>query len=376
MEPKTEANPEEETQQEQQAETPAATVEKEQAVLAPETADPEPIFAKMEKMRRAVEEGKDDQPAEKEAEDKAAPEESGKQDKKETETDAESGDGSDNELERLKRELRKRDGKYGSEKQQLTARIDALERQLQDAAAKMAEAPSAKPASVLPTENGEIQEPTDENLKEAYGDDFEDQIGRDFAVRLWKSNQRLLQAHEKHLIERMDGLAETKLAKAQAQKTMERAVQEIEAVVPGASELDAKADTNGFGAYLDEEHGDTGFTRREVADRAIASLRNGASGSEYDRAKSTLVRLFKGFSGGNESETGSETKERTAAKPRPDPKQYVMPSTSKADRNPTFSGTMTVDQAREAMRKAAASGKLEEALSSIFNKAARGEIVA
>lgn len=368
MQTETEARPAEETLTEQQADTPVAVVEQEQIVLAPETADPEPIFAKMEKMRRAVEEGKDEPPAEQPTEAEAAPEESG-EDKEQTEPDegAETG-----ELERLKRELRKRDGKYGSEKQQLTARIDALERQLQEAAARMAEAP-AKTASVLPAERKEISEPTDEDLKDAYGDDFEDQIGRDFAAKLWKSNQRLLQAHEKQLIERMDGLAESKLAKAQAQKTLERAVQEIDALVPGASELDAKADTNGFGAYLDEEQGDTGFTRREVADRALSVLRNGASGSDYERAKSTLVKLFKGFAGGD-AETAA-TSERTATKPRPDPKQYVMPSTSKADRSPSLSGTMTVDQARETMRKAAESGDIDKVLSSVFKKARSGEIV-
>lgn len=370
MQTETEAKTAEETLTEQQADTPVAVVEQEQAVLAPETADPEPIFAKMEKMRRAVEEGKDEPPAEQPTEAEAAPEESG-EDKEQTEPD----DGTEtDELERLKRELRKRDGKYGSEKQQLTARIDALERQLQEAAARMAEAPAAKPASVLPTEKAEVADPTDEDLKAAYGDDFEDQIGRDFASRLWKSNQRLMQAHERQLIERMDGLAESKLAKAQAQKTLERAVQEIEAVVPGASELDANADTNGFGAYLDEEQGDTGFTRREVADRALSAIRGGASGSDYERAKSTIVRVFKGFAGGDAE--ADATKERTATKSKPDPKQYVMPSTSKADRAPSLSGTMTVDQARETMRKAAESGDIDKVLSSVFKKARSGEIVA
>lgn len=371
MDPTTEAKTEEEIQ-EQKAAEPTAVVEQEEAVLAPETADPEPIFQKMEEMRRAVEEGKDVHPAAEPQQAEAAPDKSGEDDKT-SETDAKEGDGTD-ELERLKRELRKRDGKYGSEKQQLTARIDALERQLQEAAARMAEAPAAKSASVLPTEKAEVADPTDEDLKAAYGDDFEDQIGRDFAARLWKSNQRLMQAHERQLIERMDGLAESKLAKAQAQKTLERAVREIEAVVPGASELDAKADTNGFAAYLDEEHGDTGFTRREVADRALASLRGGATGSDYERAKSSLVKLFKGF-GGNGSETES-TKERTAPKPRPDPRQYVMPSTSKADRNQAPAGTMTVDQAREAMRNAAASGDIDKVLASVFKKAVKGEVVA
>ena len=371
MDPTTEAKPAEETE-EQKAAEPTAVVEQEEAVLAPETADPEPIFHKMEEMRRAVEEGKVAPPADAPQATKAVPAEAGKQDEEQTQTDAKEGEGTD-ELERLKRELRKRDGKYGSEKQQLIARIDALERQLQESAARMAEAP-AKPSGALPVDKAEIAEPTDEILKEAYGDDFEDQIGRDFAARLWKSNQRLLQAHERQLIERMDGLAESKLAKAQAQKMLERAVSEIEEIVPGASELDANADTNGFAAYLDEEHGDTGFTRREVADRALASIRGGATGSDYERAKSSLVRLFKGF-GGNASETES-TKERTASKPRPDPKLYAMPSTSKADRNQALAGTMTVDQAREAMRTAAASGNIDAVLSSVFKKAVKGEVVA
>lgn len=371
MDPTTEAKPAEETE-EQKAAEPTAVVEQEEAVLAPETADPEPIFQKMEEMRRAVEEGKDAPPADAPQATKAVPAEAGKQDEEQTQTDAKEGEGTD-ELERLKRELRKRDGKYGSEKQQLTARINALERQLQESAARMAEA-LAKPSGALPVDKAEIAEPTDEILKEVYGDDFEDQIGRDFAARLWKSNQRLLQAHERQLIERMDGLAESKLAKAQAQKMLERAVSEIEEIVPGASELDANADTNGFAAYLDEEYGDTGFTRREVADRALASIRGGATGSDYERAKSSLVRLFKGF-GGNASETES-TKERTASKPRPDPKLYAMPSTSKADRNQALAGTMTVDQAREAMRTAAASGNIDAVLSSVFKKAVKGEVVA
>lgn len=370
-----------------QAETQEAPVlqadEAQQVVAVPANPDdPIPEFAEMENIRRAVEEGKEPGAAQvAEDEGAAKPDEAGskqeqpdaeggKPDADETKQDEEPGD----ELERLRREIRKRDGKYGSEKQQLTARIDALERQLQDAAQAKPAAPAPEKAKDAPAPDAD---PTDEDLKATFGDDFEEFMGRDYAARLFKANQRQLASRERQIFSKVEEVVQAKLGGIKAQDALERTISAIEKSVPNVRDLDANAEVNGFAAYLDEEHADTGFTRREVAERAMASIRNGAVGSDYDRAKTALERLFRGFSGGGKADDGSEAQEQTAGAKagRPNPRSFAMPSTSKADRTPKMGDSMTTDQVDDALRKAEREGNLDAVIAKVFKKAAQNEVV-
>jgi len=348
------------------------------------TEDPTGKLSHMDELRRAIEEGKEiEVPAEYVPEgDKSEPptsdedkaEEPKKAGKKPKETDEEAEP--ETEIEQLRRKLRERDGRYGSEKQQLTQRIEALERQLQETA-KAEPQPEPKAAEAP----AKIADPTDDDLKDAYGEDFEEFMGRDYAARLWKAQQKAMQQRENQILSKMEQIAAEKIGGAKATNAMEKAIEEVEREIPGARELDANAEVNGFAEYLNGDYSETGFTRREVADRAMSAIRNGATGADYSRHKATLVKLFRGFSQGGDGEGGEQGKSGTmegkaGTKPRPDPSQHIMPNTSKADRAPTSGANMTVEQVRAAMKKAAEDGNLDKVMASVFNKAVRGEVVA
>jgi hypothetical protein len=330
-------------------------------------ADQIPEFAEMEKLRLAVESGeeiveapiaKDESKAEAEGV-KEEPKVEAKAEAKVDEKPNEPG----SELELLKKELRSRDGKYGSEKQKLMKQIEELSSRLETTA-------MAAPKSEVKATT-QVGEPTDADLKEVYGDDFSEFMNRDYAAKLWKASQKQLRAKESDLLSKMEELVENKFVSAKARTSYEQAIDELEKVVPGARDLDSAADVNGFGEYLDEDYFDTGMTRREVAINAKAALERGAKGSEYARSKAVLEKVFKGFSG---AEANAEEAEVAPAKARPDPKKYVMPSTGKADKGVPTGATMTVDQVDAAFRNAEKGGNLDKVMAEIFKKVQNGEI--
>ena len=331
-------------------------------------ADQIPEFAEMEKLRLAVESGNEiEDPAEAKAESKAEAEGGKVEAKAEAKAEAKVDDNADepeSELDRLKKEIRARDGKYGSEKQKLMKQIEELSARLETTAAVAPKVETKVPA--------QVGEPTDDDLKEAYGDDFSEYMNRDYAAKLWKAGQKQLRAKESELLSKMEQIVDNKFTSAKAQTVYDRAIEELEKAVPGARELDSAADVNGFADYLDGEYADTGLTRREVAINAKAALERGASGNEYARSKAVLEKVFKGFSG---AEANAEEAEGTPAKARPDPKKYVMPNTGKADKGAPQSANMTLDSVDEAFRKAEKGGNLDKVMAEIFKKAANGEIV-
>ncbi len=331
-------------------------------------ADQIPEFAEMEKLRLAVESGNEiDTPEDAKAESKAEAEgekvDAKAEAKAEAKVDEKAGE-PESEVDLLKREIRARDGKYGSEKQKLMKQIEELTARLETTAAA---APKAEVKA-----KADVGEPSDDDLKEAYGDDFSEYMNRDYAAKLWKAGQKQLRAKESELLSKMEQIVESRFTSAKAQAVYERAIEELEKAVPGARELDSAAEVNGFAEYLDGEYADTGLTRREVAINAKAALERGASGAEYARSKAVLEKVFKGFSG---AEAVAEEAEGTPSKARPDPKKYVMPSTGKADKPAPHGASMTLESVDEAFRKAEKGGNLDKVMAEIFKKVANGEIV-
>lgn len=285
------------------------------------------------------------------------------------------------ELDRVKGELRRRDGRYGSEKQQLLARIEILEQDLQRAVSAIpAREPAKKPEESTIVAPEKMADPTDEDLKAYYGDDFEEFMGRDYAVRLYKANQIAAARREQEIVSAIEQKVRAHLDGMQAQSTLDQAIAEIEKDVPGIRELDENASVNGFAAYLDEEAGETGFTRREVAARAIQTIQTSRDSSAISRAKSTLKGIYAGFPIGGEGEekdpAPGEGNEGATRKPKPDPRSLVMPSTSKADRKPADAGsTMTLDQADAALRQAEKDGNLDKVMARLFDMTAKNQII-
>ncbi len=270
------------------------------------------------------------------------------------------------EIERLKREIRSRDGKYGGELAKIRKEKEELEARLQaeDEAKKAKELEAVDPNA----------DPTDDDLKAAFGDDFEDQIGREFAIRQLKATRR----EQARMLGTVDKLIQRKLAGIQEKMSVERLMSELESAVPGANALNAEADVNGFAGYLDGEFSGTGFTRREVAERSIGAIRAGADGKTFEREKARLVSIFKGFSStGDEASSAPPTNQTKApaAKPssKPDKSLYMSPATSAADSVPK-GAKMTLKQVEDALDKAASGGDFDKAMRLVLEKAARGEV--
>lgn len=327
-----------------------------------------PEFAEMEKLRLAVESGQEvEDPSEDKVESKVDAEGEKAEAKAEEKSEAEVGEKAvepESEIDRLKKEIRARDGKYGSEKQKLMKQIEELTARMEKPTQEIPKAEEKVPIS--------IGEPTDADLKEAYGDDFTEYMNREYAAKLWKAGQKQLRAKESELLSKMEELVESRFVNAKAQTVYERAIEDLEKAVPGARELDSAADVNGFAEYLDGEYADTGLTRREVATNAKSALERGASGAEYAKSKTVLEKIFKGFSG---VDAAAEANEGMPTKSKPDPKKYVMPSTSKADKGAPVGTHMTLESVDEAFRKAEKVGNLDKVMAEIFKKAASGEIV-
>lgn len=286
------------------------------------------------------------------------------------------------ELDRVKGELRRRDGRYGSEKQQLLARIEILEQDLQRAVSALpTREPAKKPEESTIVAPEKMADPTDEDLKAYYGDDFEEFMGRDYAVRLYKANQIAAARREQEIVSAVEQKVRAHLDGMQAQSTLDQAIAEIEKDVPGIRELDENASVNGFAAYLDEEAGETGFTRREVAARAIQTIQTSRDSSAISRAKSTLKGIYEKFPIGGEGEekdpAPGEGNEGATRKTRPDPRSLVMPTTSKADRKPAAAAgtTMTLNQVDAALKKAEKDGNLDAVMAKAFELATKNQII-
>ncbi len=354
----------------------------------------EQIEQQMEAARKALSEGKDPAPAEanrtetapadtterKETPGAAAPaaaeaaagapaEDPENPAKKKTETLEER-------VERLQRELRERDGRHGSDKQAWLAEKDMLNRQLQEALSRRAAEEAVTKATqeaARPPEPQEIADPTDEQLKAAFGEDYAEEMGVDHAKRVWLGTKRL-QAEDRR---RVETLVEERARKIEQERAAEgrlnRLFDEIEAAVPGARDLNEHATVNGFAAYLDGRFGETGLSRRRIAELAIEAVQQGCSADDRAAHQKTLASIFGGFAGTATPAANAQPKPAAPAA-KPDPKLYEMPSTAGADRSPK-GDTITKAEVDRLLQEAQRTGKVDEALATIRRKAAAGLIV-
>jgi len=316
----------------------AARQEEEKGKLNTSLEDQLPDFERLEKMREQLEKGPpaeetspettaqttEAKPAHTETQPAATAEQAAAQPDGKTEAKSAIAQTSD-EVERLRKELRSRDGKHGAE-------LDGLRKQLSEATVQLEELRKAKVIETYAADPN--ADPTQDQLKKIYGDDYADQYGHDWAVRDFKAKLRM----EHDLLGRVEKLVDDRLNSVRQQTSEDRLRNDLERMVPGATQLDQDADINGFGAFLQGDFKETGISRKEIAMRAKAEILNGASGLAYERAMSRLSAVFKDFTSSSSSETAStETtpKGSAPAKEKKDRGLYIQPTTSGADKVPS-----------------------------------------
>ena len=291
------------------------------------------------------------------------------------------------EAERLKAEQRKKDGIRGSELEKLRRKVEELSGQLhgkQDAeitgkpvADAMDKAQAAKDSAYVE------KEPTEAELIEEYGANYEAEVGREWAVTNWKAINRKLHKVQREWDAKLSDTVKTKLAEIKLTETVAKTMEDIEAIVPGAQEIDANATTNGFAEYLDQEDPDMPeFTRREIAERMIVAITRGKSPkTSLDK----LAKIYAGFTGteprspanGKNSAMRKDDKSESQddrSEAQPEKEQYIMPSSRGTDKKPLQKQYMTVTSYEEELRKNRG-GNFDATVSRLLEKVRNGEVI-
>lgn len=264
-------------------------------------------------------------------------------------------------VQRLKNDLRSRDGRHGRDKEIWMAEAQTLRDQLAEAQRKLAAVNAAeietedklKKAPPAP-ESEEIPEPTEAELKKEFGDDYADVIGADYAKRMWITMEKRSRADRRKIRELVAENAQKVEQERSAATRLDKLFADVEAECPGAGDLNAQAKVNGFGEHLDGYFGETGFTRRQMATLAIDAIKAGAAGAEYAAHQKTLVSIFKGFlsAGGAASEQPPQGTKAKTPEPKPDPKLYVQPKLAGGDGSPGKGDTITQAEAERMLDEA------------------------
>lgn len=293
------------------------------------------------------------------------------------------------EAERVRAEQRRKDGIHGSELEKLRRQIEVLTGQLgskQEEAVKgkpVAEA-LAKAEAAKQKKSEESYEPTEDELIAEYGPNYEAEVGREWAVSNLRMTHRKLAEAKREMEAQIAEAVQRKLEEVKFSETVNGTLEAVEAAVPGAREIDANAETNGFAEYLDAEDPQMpGFTRREVADRLIVAIANKSSPkSSLDR----LIGIYAGFTGkepknpaGGAKEAMREKDEKSESREggkedQPDKKQYVMPTQRGTDKNPSPKSMMTVSSFEEELRKSRG-GNFDGTLARLLEKVRAGEVI-
>lgn len=265
---------------------------------------------------------------------------------------------------RLEGEIRKRDGRHGSDKQSWMAEREELKDQLSAATAQLTllqatERTAAQTTPARPGPQSKIADPTNEQLKELFGDDYEDNLGHDYAKRLYLAQERLMAnriAEERAQVEKLvASQVEKQMQTRQHASRLDKAFDEIEAKLPGARELNEQADINGFGDYLDESFAETAIPRRQIAQMAIDAIQNGATGDAYKRHLATLSTIFGGFSAGGTPPASAPAEPASPAPKAPQPTDYVGPNPTGAEAKPS-EGSISMKEAEARIQKATQAG--------------------
>ena len=277
------------------------------------------------------------------------------------------------EVGRIKAEQRKKDGIRGSELEKLRKTVEELNAKLQEKS--FVSEKEQKSNVVVPAELA--KEPTEEELVEEYGPDYETEIGRELAIRNLKAIKRRVYKAQQDWDKTIDSKVTSKLSEVKSQRQIQDAMDKVESLVPGAIEIDSNADVNGFADYLNEADGDTGFSRKEIAMRIMDNVAQGKSSEALIRR---LASIYTGFTGKGSVAQGKvamreekSSQSDTSSGNKPDASQYIMPTAKTADRKPEMGSVTTVSSAESELR-AARNGNFDEAVKRLLEKARRGEI--
>jgi len=230
------------------------------------------------------------------------------------------------EAEYLRRELRSRDGKHGREIESLTRENESLKQQIAEINRRLAGNEAArKEAESAPAAPAEM---SDEELRKVFGDDV-DINGADYYRTMLKVAQYAATraAPKGNPTEEIGKLVKAEVAAIREENHIESVMDEVEREMPGYRQLNEQADVNGFASYLNELFPGTQFTRREVAENALARVAATArTDKAHAAAMQTLESVVRGFASPRspKPETTSHAPQKNG-RPRFEPSRYVTP---------------------------------------------------
>lgn len=274
------------------------------------------------------------------------------------------------EIERLRREIRERDGRHGAELERLRKERDRVLAELETAKTPKQEAVAR--AKLDDLSNEDI---TDDDLERAFGSDWEERFGREYAqttlLGMRRESRRIIESE-------LGRMVDSRLSAASARTAEESAIADLERLVPGAARLDADADVNGFEDYLNEDYAETGMTRRQVATNALEVLKSGVTGDRRERMLKVLSGIYKGF-GADSAPVQSQPTEPTGAESTApggsvDLKKYAMPKASRSDGTP---GARKYSRAQllEIQKKSEGTPQYAETVEWALKQAALGNVI-
>lgn len=223
------------------------------------------------------------------------------------------------EVELLRKAMREKDGRWGSEKQQYEKQLAEIRQDLDAARAALREREAAEAAAAQEALAARKDSQfTDDDIKAAFTPEQIEANGIEYY-------REQMQGADWIVRRRMEQLR----AEMAVERRGETVFDAIERRVPGYRELNTNAESNGFGRYLNEIVPETGLSRRDHAQDAIRRYSISEDPETRTRALDALARIVGGFA------TNKGTGETPSPQPPPakkpaaaaiDPKDYVAPS--------------------------------------------------
>ena len=258
------------------------------------------------------------------------------------------------ELERLKRKLREDAGRFGREKQTLSAQLKEAREAL--AALQAEEAKRAEEQRRREAEEARAaqeREPTEEEVRKIWGDEKVSENGVEYYLDLL----RAMRSESKQMRAAMRAETEKANEQARGDAAFARMMADLERKVPGFGEVNKDAETNGFSDYLDERFPGTFGTRRNVVQAAVDAITRGAAGKDYDEAIAVVAGTVKGFAGLGGGQASPDGASGTTTKPQPktiDAAKYVTPKFAGGSPAPASGAKKWTEAQVEALRQRAA----------------------
>lgn len=387
----------------QEAEAPAMKAE--ESVPLPDVTSPEAAeanlkdrLAEAEKLRAALMNGEaaKDGPG-KQADPKDANRNPPQEQQTETEADAERKEPLEEKTEEavpdwkakyeeFKAQQRKKDGVRGSELEKLRKQVESLSQQLhgkQNAEVEGTPVAEAMEEAQVKRDAEAKREPSEAELIDEYGPNYEAEVGREWAVKNWIAMNRRAEKIRQETDAQISKAVQAKLEEARMADSLAKTLDAIEDRVPGARDVDSNAKLNGFAEYLESEDADMPeFSRREIAERMIVAI---SKGKQVQASLDRLAKIYAGFTGTEPKspDTGKNSAMRDkkqvessaeSAEAPPDKEQYIMPSSKGTDKKPAPKTYMTVSSYEEELRKNRG-GNFDATVARLLEKVRNGEVI-